>query len=347
MAGVNGLGNIYIPQSQQEEPDAPKPFSQILPPRGPTLPSQQSVQSSAMAEAMESMSLVMGSRLRDHERRTDNKGRSGALSEKLTAWVANVSGPALVELMSQFSDLGSGAHNPLAILEQAGLEPGVMALLLAGLLQGKSMPSTRRRRLEQALATLLEDDTLSVDMFAWLELSGLDKQNLIPVRMLYERSRNGEDSPESLMAWYQEVCDWPDREKRLKILIQALALELNFEGDRTQLTRIAHSIQELKRLLLFFNLAEHSAWVATAAGMEHDKMLREILNLLSELWVYADGISERLDAWNIPISRQIACLRAMLEFIRTLPSLCFRDDEHQGQITEALEQVQDRLADQE
>lgn len=347
MAGVSGLGNIFIPQAVADEPETPTAFSQIVPPRGPSLPSQQSVQNGALAEAMESMSLVMGSRLRHLDKRSDGKKTSGGLADRLAAWVSKVSGPALAELMNRFSQLGSGSRPPLEVLTQAGLEPGVMALLLAGLLQEKGMPDARRRRLEQALEALLADPSLSVDMFAWLELGALDKQGLVPVRMLYERSRQGDDSPESLLAWYQEVCDWPEREKRLKVLIRALALDLSQEADRQQITRIVNAIQELKRLLLFFNLAEHSAWVAQAAGLEPEMMLREVLYLLSQLWIYADSVAERLETYGISLSRQMAWLRAMLEFIRTLPSLCFRDDDHQGQIVEALEQLQDRLADAE
>jgi type III secretion system TyeA family effector delivery regulator len=347
MAGVSGLGNIFQPQVQSEEPEAPKPFTQMVPPRGPSLPTQQSVQSGALAEAMESMSLVMGSRLRTFERKQEDKTRGNALGDKLAAWVPKVSGPALAELMSQFSQLGSGPRNPLEILQQAGVSAGVMALLLAGLLQEKGMSADRRRRLEQALATLLEDDSLPVDMFAWLELGKLEKHSLVPIRMLYERSRKGEDSPETLLAWYQEVCEWPEREKRLKVLIQALAMELSIEGDRSQFPRIVSVIQELKRLLLFFNLAEHSLWVARAGGMERETMLREILNMLSQLWIFMDWVAERLASYSLPLDKQIAWTHAMLEFIRTLPSLCFRDDEHQGQIVEALEQLQDRLADAE
>jgi type III secretion system TyeA family effector delivery regulator len=347
MAGVSGLSNQFQSQVQSDEPESPKPFTQMASPRGPSLPTQQTVQNGALAEAMESMSLVMGSRLRTFERKQEDKTRGSVLGEKLATWVPKVTGPALAELMSQFSHLGSEPRNPLEILQQAGISASVMALLLAGLIQEKGMSASRQRRLAQALATLLEDETLPVDMFAWLELDQLEKHSLVPIKMLYERSRKGEDSPETLLAWYHEVSDWPDREKRLKVLIQALAMELNIEGDRSQLIRIVSAIQELKRLLLFFNLAEHSLWVANAGGMRREIMLREILNMLSQLWIYMDWVAERLNSYSLPLNKQIAWTHAMLEFIRTLPSLCFRDDEHQGQIVEALEQLQDQLADAE
>lgn len=347
MAGINGLGGAFIPQAQVEDNEAPVPFKQVVPPRDLQAVAQQSVQNSAMAEAMESMSLVMGGRLRNQDRKTESRDRMSELRDKLIAWVPGVAGPALNELMSQFSQLGSGPHNPLAAMEQAGLDAGAMALILAGLLRDVVMDPQRRKRLENALMALLENADLPLDIFTWLELGSLDKQSLAPVRMLYERSRQQEDTPESLLAWYQEVCDWPDREKRLKILIQSLALELGCTGERLQITRIAHTIGELKRLLIFFNLADHSHWVAGASTMESETVLREVLSLLSQLWIYPDWLSDRLQSHQLTTLQQIGWVRVMLEFIRTLPDMCFRDDEHRQQVIDALEQLQDRLAEAE
>ncbi|QLK63772.1 TyeA family type III secretion system gatekeeper subunit (plasmid) [Enterobacteriaceae bacterium Kacie_13] len=347
MAGIDGLGGIFTPQTQMEEGDAPRPFTQTFPARDLQAVAQQSVQNSALSEAMESMSLVMGGRLRQQDRKSDGKDRLSEMRDKLTALIPKMTGPALAELLTQFSQLGSDARNPLEILQQAGVEAGAMVLILSGLLRDTRMDPQRRKRLENALEALLADESIPVDIFALLELGALDKQSLIPVRMLYERCRQQEDSQESLLAWYQEVCDWPEREKRVKVLIQALALPLGQDGDHLQINRIAHTITELKRLLLFFNLAEHSNWVAHASQTDRESVLREVLALLSQIWIYPDWFTERLSTYRLEIGQQIAWVRVMLELIRTLPTLCFRDDEQQLQVLEALEQFQDKLADAE
>lgn len=347
MAGINSLGGTYVPQITPDEPEVTLHFTQLQPPRDVQAVAQQNVQNSAMAEALESMSLVMGGRLRNHERKSDGRDRLTDLRDKLMAWVPKVSGIALAELLSQFSELGSGPHDPLQAMEQAGVDPGAMALILASLLNDGRLSPQRRRKLEHSLEALLADENIPVDIFTWLEIGGLDKQNLAPVRMLYERSRKQDDSPESLLAWYQEVCDWPDREKKLRVLIQALGSELGAEGDHQQINRITHAIGELKRLLIFFNLSDHSYWVAHASGMTQEAVLRDVLTILSQLWMYADWLADRVNTYRLTLTQQIAWVRVMREFIHTLPALCFRDDEHQGQVIEALEQLQDKLADNE
>lgn len=347
MAGINSLGSLYVPQAQPDEPEVQQHFTQLQPPRDLQAVAQQNVQNSALAEALESMSLVMGGRLRNLERKTEGRDRLTDLRDKLLAWVPRVPGIAMAELLSQFSDLGSGPHDPLKAMEMAGVEPGAMALVLASLLKDARLSPHRRKRLENALDALLADENIPIDIFTWLEIGGLDKQNLAPVRMLYERSRNQDDKPESLLAWYQEVCDWPDREKKLRVLIQALAVTLGAEGDHLQITRITHTISELKRLLIFFNLSDHSHWVAHASGLTQETVLREALAILSQLWMYADWLAHRLSAHQLSVVQQIAWVRVMREFIQTLPAPCFRDDEHQGQIVEALMQLQDRLVEAE
>lgn len=347
MAGINGVGNTFYSPEVVDEPEVKNNLSQMTPARGPALPTQQVVQSEAMAEAIESMSLVMGTRLRQHERRGDGKSQLHELAEKMSAWVPKVAGTAMAELMSQFSNLGSGEHSPLEVLNHSGLEPGAMALLLAGLLREKGMHSSRRRKLENALETLLADDSLGIDIFAWLELDGIEKHNLLPVKMLYERSRGGEDSPESLLEWYEEVCDWEDRDKRLKILIQALALDLQYNADHSQFPRIVNSIKEIKRLLLFFNLSENSLWISKAGDISRDAALKEILNILGQVWIYSDWIIDRLNYYRFSLKQKILWVSAVLEFINSLPDMVFRDDDQQKQICDVLEELQDKFADEE
>jgi len=94
MAGIDGLGGIFTPQTQMEEGDAPRPFSQTFPARDLQAVAQQSVQNSALSEAMESMSLVMGGRLRQQDRKSDGKDRLSEMRAKLTALIPKMTGPA-------------------------------------------------------------------------------------------------------------------------------------------------------------------------------------------------------------------------------------------------------------
>jgi type III secretion system TyeA family effector delivery regulator len=298
-------------------------------------------------ETMESMSLVMGSRLRQNSgRKNSDRDRSNQLQDTLMRWVPKVEGQRLVELVMRFPMLGAGGRDPIAEMQQGGVPNGAMVLLLASLLGDPRLDHKRRRRLEDALARLLEDETIGVDVFAWLELGALNKNDLLPLRQLIQRTRQEDDDGEGMAGWFAKVKEWPDRRARLRVLIRALALDLKPDGDY-QSVRIVNAITELKRLLLFFSMEDHCASVAFSVGIPPEQMLSEVLLLLEQSWIYPDWITSRITAMGLADGAVFIWVRRMLELLRFIPSPCFQDEEQCDQLIEAFTQLQEQQENQE
>jgi type III secretion system TyeA family effector delivery regulator len=321
---------------------------QVIPASSPLQSEQQQVNAASLMETMESMSLVMGARLRQNAGRSKSASDSSSqLQEMLLRWVPKVEGEKLASLVTQFSMLGAGQGDPIAQMQQGGVPDGAMILLLASLLKDSRLEHKRRRRLEDALDLLLKDESILVDVFSWLELNESDRRNLLPLRQLYQRTRQDDDqNPQGMAAWFSEVKEWPDRRARLRILIRAMAIDLKRDSD-DQPVRIVNAIGELKRLLLFFSLEDHCSSVAWSVGVPAEHMLAEILLLLEQSWIYPDWIATRMAMMNLPHDLQFVWLRRMLELLRFIPTPCFQDEEQCDQLIEAFTQLQDQLDIQE
>ncbi|WPM83957.1 TyeA family type III secretion system gatekeeper subunit [Apirhabdus apintestini] len=228
-------------------------------------------------------------------------------------------------------------------MRQGGVPEGAMALLLASLLGDPRLEQKRRRRLEDALSRLLEDESLAIDVFAWLETGAMmNSASLLPLRQLYQRTRNeDEEQPQGIIEWFEEVREWPDRRLRLKLLIRALALDLRQDADH-QPARVVAAINELKRLLLFFSMEEHCASVAFSVDVPAEQMLAAVLMLIEQSWVYPDWVEARMREMGIAGDKVIIYLRRMLELLSLLPALCFQDEEQSVQLMEAFEQLQEQ-----
>jgi len=351
MSQIDHLGSpLYSALSDNDEAAANNNVPrQVMPASNPIQSELQEIRAASLMETMESMSLVMGSRLRQQAggRKTDSADRSSQLQEMLMRWVPKVEGQRLVELVARFSTLGADGGDPIAQMQQGGVPDGAMVLLLASLLGDPRLGQKRRRRLEDALARLLEDESIGVDAFAWLDMGALNKNELLPLRQLYQRARrDDEENPRGMAAWFAEVQEWPDRRARLRVLIRALALDLKADGDYAP-ARIVSAINELKRLLLFFSMEDHCASVAFSVGIPAEYMLSEVLLLLEQSWIYPDWIASRMAMMNLTGDMAFIWLRRMLELLRFIPSPCFQDEEQCEQLIEAFTQLQQQLEEQE
>lgn len=309
----------------------------------------EEVMDSSLMETMESMSLVMGSRIRQESgRKTGAKNSSDRLSDALMNWVPKVEGGALIELLSRFSDLGSAPGDLIEQMRQGGAPEGAMVLLLASLLADPRIEHKRRRRLEDAMAQLLEDEAIGIDMLAWVEMGDVAGDGLIPLRQIYQRIRQRDDESEpdrGLASWFDEIREWPDRRVRLRVLIRALALDLSADADHHPVKVVA-AMSELKRLLLFFSMEDHCASVAFSAGIDPERLFAEMLFLLEQTWVYPDWLEQRIRMLNVREERIFVYLRQMRELLHFMPAPCFQDEEQAEQLLGAFEQLQEQYEEQ-
>lgn len=348
MSQIDNLGAAFY-RSTVDEDNASTNVNtprQVIPASVPLQSELQGIRQSSLMETMESMSLVMGTRLRQNNGRKEaTTSRSEQLQDMLLRWVPKVEGQRLVELVERFPMLGAEGEDPIARMQQGGVPDGAMVLLLASLLGNSRLDQKRRRRLEDALETLLEDDGLTLDALAWLEPGALTGSNLLPLRQLYQRARR-EDQPQGMSDWFTEVQSWPDRRARLRVLIRALALDLKQDADH-QPVRIVNAIFELKRLLLFFSMEEHCASVAQSVDIAAEYMLSEVLLLLEQSWIYPDWIVSRMSMMGFTEDKCFIWIRRMLELLRFIPSPCFLDEDQCDQLIEAFMQLQEQLDRQE
>lgn len=343
MSQIDGLGGVrYNRTTGSDDGKSVATPRQIIPAGNPLQAEIQEIRAESLMETMESMSLVMGTRLRQNQSKKGADTESNSrLQELLMRWVPKVEGRMLVELAARFPMLGTEG-DPIAQMRQGGVPDGAMVLLLASLLGDPRLEHKRRKRLEDALSKLLEDESLGIDIFSWLELGELKKDELLPLRQLYQRTkRDDEESPQGMVAWFSEVREWPDRCQRLKVLIRAMALDLKPDSGN-QPAKIVTAINELKRLLLFFSMEDLCASVAYSVAIPEEEMLAEVLLLLEQSWIYPDWIQARMKRLNIDGERTFIWLRRMMELLRFIPSPCFQDDEQCGQLLEAFEQLQEQ-----
>lgn len=351
MSQIDNLNHVLYsdlrPDSNTSREDTHVPH-QVIPPSNPLQSEIQEIRSSSLMETMESMSLVMGTRLRQNSGRKESvTDRSSQLQNMLLSWVPKVEGHQLAGLVDRFSMLGAGGEDPIAQMQQGGVPDGAMVLLLASLLGNSRLDQKRRKRLEDALAALLEDESVSVDVLTWLEFGEVKKSDLLPLRQLYLRTRRDEEeNPQGMAAWFTEVQAWPDRRARLRVLIRALALDLKQEVDASSV-RIASAIGELKRLLLFFSMEEHCASVAFSVGISPEYMLSEVLLLLEQSWIYPDWIASRMEMMDLTGGAVFIWLRRMLELLRFIPAPCFLDEDQCDQLIEAFVLLQEQREEKE
>lgn len=344
MAGLDGIGGGLNPllHTNHDQSNDVNVFQ-----REPIQTRLQNISDDSMAETLESMSLVMSSRLRQWDKKGDAKTSRSSMQNQIIGWVPKIEGGLIVDLISQFPNLGMGQQDPLDTLVQAGVETGAMVLLLASILNSPHMENSRRKKLERALERLLEKEGITIDMLGVLELENCTQDDLYQIKQLYQRSKRQEEGGKDLLEFYNEICDWPEREKRIVVLIRALGLDLGIEGDRQQLGRILQSIKDLKRLLIFLGVEEHALFVAASLDMSGETILRESLYLLSQYWIYPEWLEERVGQIGIPPDQSGLYVRKMLELLRFVPEMCFNDEDHYAQLLDAFEKLQDKLADAE
>jgi len=350
MSQIDNLGAILYraPTSEESDSAAVNRPQQIVPASLSLQSELQDIRQSSLMETMESMSLVMGGRVRQSGGRKETvTSRSDQLQDMLLRWVPRVEGQRLAELVERFSMLGADGEDPLAKMQQGGVPDGAMVLLLASLLGNGRLDQKRRRRLEDALATLLEDDAITINALAWLEPDVMASGDLLPLRQLYQRARReDEEHPQGMLTWFKEIQEWPDRRARLRVLIRALALDLKRHADN-QPVRVASAIGELKRLLLFFSMEDHCAFVAQSVNIAEEYMLSDVLLLLEQSWIYPDWIASRMAKMDLSGDRAFIWIRRMLELLRFIPGPCFLDEEQCDQLIDAFTQLQEQLENQE
>ncbi len=185
--------------------------------------------------------------------------------ERLLAKASAFDESALSALLSKFPGL-EDSHNPWAMLNAAN-DPGLAALLMAGLL-GASEERWRRLRkklneetLKKSLARYLKErgGEVAISLFSFLEFN--EVQQLSTMKELY---RYTADSCRTLSELFNHFVALPDRDKKLRALLRALAFELSQTPvESREHAGLIASIEHLSQLTGFLGLEATCAETAT------------------------------------------------------------------------------------
>lgn len=304
-------------------------------------------QSVALQETLEEMGFAMGSRLSDLKRRDETRGIR-TTQQAVIDLVESLEDPLPIGEIESWSQLGEGSENPLEQLQEAGLPPGKQMLLIASILAYKRPNEQRRRRLERALASLLAgDEAWGLQLFGHLEIGELTDSALPALKRVYQRSQRDDQPQQGIAEWLAEIKEWPDRQQRIRVLLRALSFDLSISADHSQQNRLAATINDLKRLLLFLGMEAHCNALAHALHLSEEQVLNEILEIIEQIWIYPEWLAGRLPALGLPKEQQAHYLRRLTELLQLLPEPCYKDADQKEQTLKALMTLQDQLDEQQ
>jgi type III secretion system TyeA family effector delivery regulator len=302
----------------------------------------QSGQLDALQDTMEDLSLLLGSRLKDIKNKNDK----------------SVSDPrhALLEQLAEDRDLSLlnielGDLDTLMTLldsEEVPFDQGL--LLLASWGENEALDGQKRKKIKDRLTALMDaNPEWALEMFATLELGDVSPQTLSPLLQVMKRHQDKQDKEEAenLWEWFEEISDWPERDKRVRVLIRTLAVELSFCTDESHQKRLVATIKDLKKLLLFLGIEERSAFVAKSVELPARRVMKELLHTIEQTWITDSWVAHRLVSLSLTEDKHILYLGRFTEILKYLPDLCFLDDAQRSQILEAFTAVYDRLSDEE
>lgn len=301
----------------------------------------------ALAETIENIGLALGARLRANRHVEDGQAqrlRSMAILQHLTGQTTAVAAVRLDALFRRGAGFEAAA-DPGATLRERGLDAGQMALLLAAQLAKDRPAGVRRARLESALATVMEEADWTLQLFSHLEFGSAGRRELAALRWLYQRATTGS---EDLPGWFDSFRRLHERQRKLRILIRALAFELSVDGPAMG-AQLGAVMGDLKRILLFFGLEDHCRRIADSLavpGLDGDQIMQAVLTLLQTAWTGPEGMAAHVAGLVGDPRLHLRYGRQLSGLLRLLPDDCFRAGDQRDTLLAACASHLEQLADQ-
>jgi type III secretion system YopN/LcrE/InvE/MxiC family regulator len=300
------------------------------------------VESESYMETLEDIGFALGSRARDGRAMRDNKtDRSRA--KTMLGKIVEIAAEQSDQLLERIPAIEQSPA-PYDEMRRAGFDAGEMALLLGACLRRAGLTETTRQRLDDALSAVMESDEWVLLLFNRLEFGAAGRSALAELRELYRRA--SAQRPR-LAQWFFELRGLPQRKRKLKTLIRALAFELSAKGFATG-PQLAAVIGDLKRILQFLSMEDQCERLARSSsieGLDGDTVMALLIEAIQESWVYANWIAERTSLITTDQARQCAFVMRLNEVVKLLPSECFVDDDQKDAVLFAFSACLDMLAE--
>lgn len=235
-------------------------------------------------------------------------------------------------VVAQLSDLKDG-DTILSKLDTSGLSKGEIAIALSSLLSFKGLDPSVKKALKKRLEELMSDVDIELDILAATNGANLTHESMQALKKLYQRAKSGE---EGLAHWFNVLSKHKDRKKYLSILIRALSEPLDEGQKRDDLTMVAATVIDLRRILLFLTFEDHCQRIAISCKISENDVKVITLELLDQTWVYPDLVANLIQRLMMDETGKIGFLRRWRELLQLMHSNCFRDAEQKEHINETL-----------
>lgn len=315
----------------------------------------------SMQETIEEMGLLFGSRWRDEKRGKER------LTERNQARV--------LRLFGSLSPSSSASEHSKAKLAEHDIQKHLNTIIasnlptaqqmaqLAGLWRQCNETNPNRRHISDRLQALLSKDGWEVALFGVLEFDKLPADGLGAVRALFQQSLR--EGGMSIAAWFDQVRRWPERRKRIRMLLRALAYSLSVNDAQAERIRIANVIAQLRRLSLFLSLEADSQCVdlfsrnhiraehrkkkekrkeekeekeeqTTERNTNIDQTLIRIIAIIEQPWIFCDWLIQTVELNSLPVTEKVPYLNQLYQLFSRLPEACFNEPDQRNQIHESL-----------
>ena len=247
----------------------------------------------------------------------------------------------LNRVVSQLSNL-KNSEDILNKLDVSGLSKGEIALALSSLLSYKGLDASVKKALKKRLQALMEEADIELEIMAATNGVKLNQESMKALKNLYQRAKSGE---KGLMHWFDVLLKHEDRKKYLSILIRALTEPLHEGQKRDDLTMVAATVVDLRRMLLFLTFEDHCNAIARACKIDENSVKTLTLELLDQSWCYPDMIATLIDRVLQDESIKINFLTRLRQLFQLMSVDCFRDEEQKQHINDTLMQLSERWND--
>lgn len=283
---------------------------------------EEITEDSALYETLEDISLALSGKLRERDKAAEAQQRKRQI---------------LLDMMSHLEEGEGGALSSTFSEEAETMSLGRQILASSMLLAGKKLSEKKRQELISLLDELMENMGWEVDLFGLIELGKIDKPAFSAIKKLFSQAMDEENV--SLAEWFQRISQWPDRHKRVCVLLRALAFELTVCAQGEQQTRLAVVLTRLRRLLIFLGLEQECSKTEKLCDLAANSLLPLLIDITSQSWVFSDWLTEKIDELMPPGRLQKRLLQLLGNLFFLMPDACFQDADHRTQIIGVIGEV--------
>ncbi|HAN1404020.1 type III secretion system LEE gatekeeper SepL [Escherichia coli] len=281
------------------------------------------ITSSSLSETIEGLSL-------GYRKGSARKEEEGTTTEKLLNDMQELLTLTDSDKLKELSLKNSGLleqHDPnLAMF--GNMPKGEIVALISSLLQSKFVKIELKKKYAKLLLDLLGEDDWELALLSWLGVGELNQESIQKIKKLYEKAKD-EDSEKgaSLLDWFMEIKDLPEREKHLKVIIRALSFDLSYMSSFEDKVKTSSIISDLCRVIIFLSLDNYTDIIAISINKDKDVILNEVLSIIEHVWLTEDWLLESPSRVSIVEDKHVYYFHLLKDFFASLPDACFIDRE--------------------